>query len=182
MIKTTPPKTLCLCNTVKELSLIDPHAFPEESRDATQPTYATIMNSFKRNQQLNRLALILVPPPPPPPPPPPLQGQQRQRRHHHHHHHHATSIMLKISHQVITKFATAGNGNKNAGASERRVFFFFQTVPSPPGTASQVRPALLKKTQIQRPAAAAAAADAANSSFSNDAGCSPIGSRIEGGT
>ena len=59
--------------------------------------------------------------------------------------------MLKISHQVIAKFATAGNGNKNAGASA----VVFQTVPSPPVTASQVRPAL-PEMRIQRPAAAAA--------------------------
>jgi hypothetical protein len=88
---------------------------PEDNRDAS---YASINNSLKRNQQLNRVAWLLVPPPPPP-----LLQRQQQR-------HTTSSTMLKISHMAITRFATTVPDN--AGNE-----FDFQTVPSPTGSAGK---------------------------------------------
>jgi hypothetical protein len=117
-------------------------AFPHEWR-------ASIQNSLARNPQLNRVALLLVPLPLPPPPPPPplLQRQQQQQQQQH-----ATSMMLKISHKVITKFATVPN---IAGASA--IFKLFAA-----------RRQLLEK-RTKRPTATAVAATTATGS-SNDAG------------
>jgi hypothetical protein len=84
------------------------------------------------NQQLNRVVLLLIPPPP---------TQQ-----------HATSMVLKISHKVITKFATVGSSNAGASA----MFKLFQA-----------RPALLEK-RIKQPAVAALSRPQPDSS-SNDA-------------
>jgi hypothetical protein len=60
-----------------------------------------------RNQQLNRVGLLLVAPPP-------LQRQQ-----------HAISMMRKISYKVITEFATVPN---HSGASA--IFKLFQVRPA----------------------------------------------------
>jgi hypothetical protein len=87
---------------------------PWGNRDAS---YASIQSSLKRNQQLNRVALLLAPPPSPL-----LQRQQQQ--------YHATNMMLKISHMAITKYATVPN---NAGMSA----IFKLAVPSPTGTAGK---------------------------------------------
>jgi hypothetical protein len=93
-------------SSVQELPLIRKKDFPVNIRDAS---YASIQNSLIRNQQLNRVALLLAPPPLPP-----LQRQQ-----------HATRMMLKISHKSITKFATIPN---NAGASA--IFKLLQARPA----------------------------------------------------
>jgi Leucine Rich repeat len=103
---------------------------------------ACIKLSLIRNQQLNRVALLLVPPPPP------LQRRQQQQ--------HATSMMLKISHKAIAKFATVPNNATGASA-------IFKLL--------QARPALLEK-RIKRPAAATATS---SSLYNDDAGI-PSGS------
>jgi hypothetical protein len=103
-------------------------------------TVTNIQSSLTRNQQLNRVALLLVPPPPPPPLQRQRQRQQQQQQH-------ATSrMMLRMAHKAIAKFATVGSDN-NAGTTA--IFKLFQ-----------LRPALLEK-RIKRAAAAAAAATAA---------------------
>jgi Leucine Rich repeat len=85
--------------------------------------YNTIINSLSRNRQLNSLNLLLAPPPPP------LPQQQQQRN--------VGTMMLKISHKAIAKFAMVAN---NAGASA--IFKLFQA-----------RPAVLEK-RLKRPAPA----------------------------
>jgi hypothetical protein len=72
-----------------------------------------------RNQQLNRVNLLLAPPPPPPP----LQ-QQQQLHQQQQPRNVGMTMMLKISHKAITKFATVPN---NAGASA--IFKLLQAHP-----------------------------------------------------
>jgi hypothetical protein len=100
---------------------------PLDRRDAT---YASIKNCLKRNQQLNRVALLLVPPP--------LQQQQQRS-------HSAGTMMLKVSHRAIAKFAIVVPARINAGASA--VFKLLQS-----------RPQLLEKRLKRPPTAAAVAA------------------------
>jgi hypothetical protein len=109
--------------------------------------YASIKRSLKRNEQLNRVTLLLVSPPPPPPMLRQQQQQQQQQQQN------TTSMMLKISHKAITKFATVGSNNAGTSA----IFKLFQA-----------RPALLER-RIKRPATAVTAA----ASFSSDADSSP---------
>jgi hypothetical protein len=94
----TPP-TLSLDDrteksSVQELPWITEDYFPESSDSAT---YAKIKSSMIRNQQLNRVSLLLVSL---------LPALQRQQ--------HAAGMMLKILHSAITKFATVPY---NAGTS-----------------------------------------------------------------
>jgi hypothetical protein len=75
--------------------------------DSGAASCASIKNSLKRNQQLNRVNLLLVPPP---------QQQQRRR---------AATMMLRISHKAIAKFASIPI---NAGACA--IFKLLQARPS----------------------------------------------------
>jgi hypothetical protein len=65
-------------------------------------TYYSINKCLQRNQQLNRVTLLLVSLPP-------RRPQQRQ-----YYYHATTTMMLKTWHMAITKFATVTN---NSGAS-----------------------------------------------------------------
>jgi hypothetical protein len=145
-------------STVEALPGFRRRGFSFNSRAAS----ASIENSLRRNQQLNRVALLLAPPPPPPPPPPrrtaqqqqqqqqqqlgnaappaPIQQQQQQQQLNAA----ATTMMLKISHKAISKFAMVPN---STGASA--IFKLFTA-----------RPQLLEK-HLQRPPGAAATAAAA---------------------
>jgi hypothetical protein len=87
--------------------MIHPCHFPAIFRVAS---YASFQSSFIRNQQLNRVALLLAPQPAP------LQRQQQKQ--------HAT---LKITHKAITKFAKVGSSNYT-GASA--IFKLFQIRPA----------------------------------------------------
>jgi hypothetical protein len=94
-------------STLQELPWIHENAFPDSSKVTT---FASIKNSLTRNQQLNRLNLLLLAPSLPP------LLLQRQ--------HQTTIMMLKISHKAITKFATV---RSNAGASA--IFKLFTSRP-----------------------------------------------------
>jgi hypothetical protein len=111
--------------SLQELPMIRPQDFPGDQ--AIQiATFSSINNSLTRNRQLNLANTLLLAPPPPP------QQQQQQRNV-------AASMMLKISHKAIAKFAMVPN---NSGASA--IFKLFQA-----------RPALLEK-RLKRPAAVSA--------------------------
>jgi hypothetical protein len=125
-------------STVQELPEINDYNFPTVyAQKFPTASYASIKNSLIRNRQLNRANLLLAPPPP----------QQQQRN--------AGTMMLKISHKAITKFAVAPD---NAGASA--IFKLFQA-----------RPALLEK-RIKRPAYVASLADATEPSSSSSSSSS----------
>jgi Leucine Rich repeat len=95
-------------SSVQQLPGIRPNAF---SGNIREETYASINNSLTRNRQLNLLKLLLAPPE--------QQQQQPLRRRPR-----STMMMLKISHQAITKFATVTN---KAGVSA--IFKLFQARP-----------------------------------------------------
>jgi Ran GTPase-activating protein (RanGAP) involved in mRNA processing and transport len=108
--------------SVQDLSDLERDYFPGKQ---------DVQNSLKRNQQLNRVNLLLAPPPPPP-----LRQQQQQQQQQRTH---AGTMMLKVYHKAITQFATAPN---NAGACA--IFKLFQA-----------RPAILEK-RLKRPTTTAA--------------------------
>jgi hypothetical protein len=92
---------------VQELPLFFfPQDLPLDIRDAT---YASIQRSLIRNQQLNRVALLLVVAP--------LQGR-RQQHQQQLASSSSSSMMLKISHKAIAKLAAVGNRN-NATKPDR---------------------------------------------------------------
>jgi Leucine Rich repeat len=97
--------------------------------------YASIKNSLTRNQQLNRVTLLVSPPPP-------LQQQQQHQKHAI-----TNMMMLQISHRAIAHFATKVVPDC-AGTSA--IFKLFQA-----------RPALLEKRRLKRPITSTAAAAAA---------------------
>jgi Leucine Rich repeat len=111
-------------SSVQELPGFRSLVFPVNIRAAA---LTNIHHSLTRNRQLNHVNLLLVPP---------SRGPQQQ--HQQYQRNHAGTMMLKISHKAITKFATVPN---NAGASA--IFKLFTA-----------RPQLLEK-RLQRPAAAA---------------------------
>jgi hypothetical protein len=102
-------------------------------------TCASITSSLVHNQQLNRVASLLWIPPPPP-------------RRHRPQHATSSSLMLKISHMAITKFAQLGNGNNNSNNNNNacRASAIFKLFTA--------RPQLLAKHSrcLQRPPIAAA--------------------------
>jgi Leucine Rich repeat len=107
---------------------------------------AHIRFCLNRNEQLNRVASLLLVPQSTLPPP--RQQQQQQQHHHHQKTQYTTSssmMLIKISVRAIAKFAAVTG---NAGASA-----IFKLL--------QARPALLGKRSIKRPAPAAAAATTA---------------------
>jgi hypothetical protein len=128
-------------SSVQELPMIIPFNFP---KDIPAAFFATIQNSLKRNQQLNRDALLLAPPPPP------LLQRQQQRQQQQT----TSSMMLKLSHKAISEFVKVGIDN-HAGASA-----IFKLI--------QVRPALLEKRIKRRPPDASIAASSSSIDSSND--------------
>jgi hypothetical protein len=115
-------------STVQEMPGLDLDDFPgDEASHIT--TLNSIRNSLVRNQQLNRVNLLLLAPQPQQQPPPrPQPGS-------------ATTMMLKISHKVIATFAAVPN---NAGLSA--IFKLLRARPAIPLTTARAAAASVPTT------------------------------------
>jgi hypothetical protein len=124
----TLQRTKSSVQELQDLPMIFPDNLPNGCSD---PTYARIKNTLARNQQLNRVDLLLLAK---------LAQQQQQRSSNSSRP--VGTMLLKTWNKAIAKFAAIHN---NAGASA--IFNLFTA-----------RPAILEKRLTRRPAATAAAA------------------------
>jgi Leucine Rich repeat len=99
---------------------------PDDDEDSKIAMFASIKNNLVRNQQLNRVNFLLTPPQHQKQ----QQRQQQQQQQQQQHRNSGITMMLKVLHQALTKFATTVTLPSNHATGASAIFKLFQARPS----------------------------------------------------